>query len=310
MPEAAQRPRRQDRDQGRPQRLDPGQRNRTGQDRLDADAAAAPTATPKSRSKYEGTQFRVEPPISIYYFWMNTTEPPFNDLKVRQAVNYAVDTAALERIYAGSARRDPPDPAPGMPGYEEFDLYPHDMAKAKQLIKEANPSDRNITVWTDNEAPTTKPATYYQDVLERTRLQRQAEDRSTPTTTSRSSATSRRPISTPAGSTGSQDYPHPNDFFQPLLAGRKHRCRPTTRNFSQIDDPKLNAKIARLGEEQLGPEAGSRIRGAGQGIHGTGALGPLREPRPSRPSSPATIDLDNVIFNPTFGQDLTSFEFK
>ena len=54
------------------------------------------------KDKYEGTQFRVEPPINIYYFWMNTTEPPFDDLKVRQAVNYAVDTDALERIYAGS----------------------------------------------------------------------------------------------------------------------------------------------------------------------------------------------------------------
>ena len=46
-----------------------------------------------------------------------------------------------------------------MPGYEEFELYPHDMDKAKQLIKEANPSDKDITVWTDDEARTTKPAT-------------------------------------------------------------------------------------------------------------------------------------------------------
>ena len=36
----ARRPRRQDRDHDHPQRLDPGQRNRTGQVRLDADAAA------------------------------------------------------------------------------------------------------------------------------------------------------------------------------------------------------------------------------------------------------------------------------
>ena len=46
----AERPRRQDRDQGRPQRLDPGQRNRTGQDQLDADRRRPPIATPKSRT--------------------------------------------------------------------------------------------------------------------------------------------------------------------------------------------------------------------------------------------------------------------
>ena len=43
------------------------------------------------KSKYEGTQFRVEPTISTYYFWMNMKQAPFDDLKVRQAVNYAID---------------------------------------------------------------------------------------------------------------------------------------------------------------------------------------------------------------------------
>jgi len=53
------------------------------------------------KSKYEGTQFRVEPTISTYYFWMNEESPTFKDPRVRQAVNYAVDREALERIYAG-----------------------------------------------------------------------------------------------------------------------------------------------------------------------------------------------------------------
>ena len=39
-----------------------------------------------------------------------------------------------------------------MPGYKKFELYPHDLAKAKAMIKEANPSDMDITVWTDTEA--------------------------------------------------------------------------------------------------------------------------------------------------------------
>ncbi len=72
---------------------------------------------------------------------------------MRQAVNYAVDPAALERIYAGQLVGTQQILPPGMPGYEKFELYPHDMAKAKQLIKEANPSDTDITVWTDNESP-------------------------------------------------------------------------------------------------------------------------------------------------------------
>src|SRR4029077_1460657 len=84
------------------------------------------------KSKYEGTQFRVEPTISNYYFWMNTTKPPFDDLKVRQAVNYAVSGAALERIYAGQLKANQQILPPGMPGYQKLDLYPYNMAKAKK----------------------------------------------------------------------------------------------------------------------------------------------------------------------------------
>ena len=47
-----------------------------------------------------------------------------------------------------------------MPGYKKFDLYPHDMTKAKELIKEANPADRNVTVWSNVE-PENKEATEY-----------------------------------------------------------------------------------------------------------------------------------------------------
>jgi peptide/nickel transport system substrate-binding protein len=62
----------------------------------------------KVKEKYEGSQFRVEPTISNYFFWMNTQRPPFDDLKVRQAVNYALNGEAMERIYATSRSRSTP----------------------------------------------------------------------------------------------------------------------------------------------------------------------------------------------------------
>ena len=54
--------------------VDPGQRRRTGQVRLDAEPA---TRRPLRRSEGASTkarQFRIEPTISTYYFWMNTTQ--------------------------------------------------------------------------------------------------------------------------------------------------------------------------------------------------------------------------------------------
>ena len=112
----------------------------------------------KVKDKYEGTQFRVEHPINIYFFWMNMSRPPFDDLKVRQAVNYAVDTEALERIYAGSLTAAHQILPEGMPGHEEFDLYPHDMAKAEALIKRPTRATETSRSGPTTKAPTTKRA--------------------------------------------------------------------------------------------------------------------------------------------------------
>ncbi len=265
-----------------------------------------PDRYPEVKSKYEGTQLRVEKTISTYYFFMNVNKPPFDDLKVRQAVNYAVDPAALERIYVGTLAGTQQILPPGMPGYEKFELYPHDMAKAKQLIAEANPSDRNITVWGDNESENEAAVTYYQDVLEKlgfnTTLKILGDNYFTVIGNQ----------STPDLDTGwldwFQDYPHPNDFFQPLLAGES--ILPTNNtNLSEIDDPKLNDKIAKLGEEPLGPEQEREYAALDKGYMEQAPWAPYGNRTVSTFVSSA-VDLDKVIFNPTFGQDLTSFQFK
>lgn len=83
---------------------------------------------------------------STYYFFMNTRVAPFNDPKVRQAVNYGIDKPGLARIFAGELAPGCSFLPPGMPGYNEvFDTHrpygdptqPPDLEKAKQLIKEA-----------------------------------------------------------------------------------------------------------------------------------------------------------------------------
>src|SRR4051795_11543272 len=143
-----------------------------------------------------------------------------------------------------------------MPGYEKFELYPHDMKKAKELLKEANPSDMDITVWTDTESPNNEAGEYYEGVLKElgfsTKLKIiNADNYSTVTGNE----------STPELDTGwsdwFQDYPHPNDFFQPLLSGESI-LKTNNGNFAQIDEPKLNKEITELREEQLGPEQEKR----------------------------------------------------
>lgn len=259
------------------------------------------------KEKYEGTQFRVEPTISTYYFWMNTQEPPFDDVKVRQAVNYAVDDRALERIYAGQLSGSQQILPPGMPGHEEFELYPYDLAKAKQMIKEAGPSDMEITVWSDDESPNNEAGEYFNEVLT---------DLGFETTLKLLSADNYATVignaSTPDLDAGwanwFQDYPHPNDFFQPLLAGES--ITPTnTYNFSRFDDPAVNKRITELGEETLGPDQEAAYAELDEEIMEKAPWAPYGNRTVSTFVSDA-IDLDSVIFNPTFGQYLSSFEFK
>jgi peptide/nickel transport system substrate-binding protein len=259
------------------------------------------------KSKYEGTQFRVEKTISVYYFWMNTKEPPFDDVKVRQAVNYAVDPEAMIRIYAGQIAPTQQILPPGMPGYKKYELYPHDMAKAKALIKEANPSDRNITVWGDNEAENSKAVTYYQSVLEELGFNAKLK-----IINADNYFTVIGNQNTPDLDTGwfdwFEDYPHPNDYFQPLLAGES--ILPTNNaNFTQTAYPAEDRKISELGEEQLGPEQEAGYAELDKSYMEKAVWAPYgNRTVPTFVSS--AIDLDKVIFNPTFGQDLTSFQFK
>jgi len=261
----------------------------------------------KVKDEYEGTQFRVEHLTNLYYFWMNTTVPPFDDLKVRQAVNYAVNTAALERIYAGSLTATHQILPEGMPGHEELDLYPHDMAKAKELLAQANPSDREITVWTLNESPNNEAGAYYQGVLEELGF-----DAKLKTINAEVYISLVGNVSTPDLDTGwinwYPDYPNPNSFFQLPLSGESIAPVYNT-NLAQIDEPKLNAKIAKLGEEPLGPDQEAEyaeldkeyMEQAPWVPYGTNTVATFVD---------SDIDLDKVIFNPTFGHDLTSFEPK
>ena len=228
-------------------------------------------------------------------------------MKVRQAVNYAVDSRALERIYTGQIAGTQQILPPGMPGYEKFELYPHDMEKAKQLIKEANPSDMNITVWTDSESPNNDAGTYYQGVLKELGFNADLK-----IVNADNYFTIIGNASTPDLDTcwtdWFEDYPHPNDFFQPLLDGESIQTT-NNQNFSNTSNPEFDKKIEELGEKPLDPEGEKSYAELDKEYMEEAPWAPYGNRTLSTFVS-SDINLEGIIWNPTFEDDLSSIEFK
>jgi peptide/nickel transport system substrate-binding protein len=259
------------------------------------------------KEKFEGSQLRLEPTISTLYFWMNMTEEPFNNLKVREAVNYAVDPAALERIYTGLIAGSQQILPPGMPGYKKFELYPHDMKKAKELIAESGVKDKEITVWTDTRNPNPEVGAYYEGVLKELGFKTELK-----VVNANNYFTVLGNLSTPNLDTGwsdwFEDYPHPNDFFDILLNGESIQ-QTNNENFSQSNIPALNEKIDKLASEQLGPQQEKEYAELDEEFMKEAAWAPYGTETETLFVS-EDVNLEGIIWNPTFETELSSIEFK
>ena len=123
---------------GRHRRL----RDRTARSTVTNAATLAARYGPHSPAAKSGhQQYFVNPQPALDFFALNTHRPLFADARIRQAVNYAIDRAALARI------GDPfqPLPAhptdhylpPGIPGHVNGHIYPlvPNLTKARRLAK-------------------------------------------------------------------------------------------------------------------------------------------------------------------------------
>jgi len=253
-------------------------------------------------------RFRLEESINTYYFWMNNERPPFNDLRVRQAINYAIDPEALNRVFGGRLHPTQQILPPGMPGYEEYKLYPGpDLGKAKQLIAEANPTDRDITVWTDDEPDRKRIGEYYHDLLTQlgfnATLKVIAGDVYWATIGNQS---------TPDVDTGFgdwfQDFPHPDDFFRPLLNGAS--ILPTNgNNYSRANFGDLDAKMNELLTKQLTDDVKKQYAELDKAYMQQAAWAPYGNEEFATFVSDR-IDFDKVVHHLLFNHDFSTLELK
>jgi glutathione transport system substrate-binding protein len=91
----------------------------------------------------------VIPSIYARYVAMNTMKKPFDNPKVREALNYAINKQALAKVaYNGYAEPLPAVVPPGVEYSVKTGPWPYDVAKAKQLLKEAGyPNGFETELW-------------------------------------------------------------------------------------------------------------------------------------------------------------------
>jgi peptide/nickel transport system substrate-binding protein len=191
-------------------------------------------------------QLRAYTPANTYYDFMNTRTPPFDKLAVRRAVNYAIDRGRMARLYGGLARPTQNVLPPTYPAYRKLDLYAHNVGRARRLIRQAGAGRAQVTVWTSDRRTSQPQAAYLAQVLRSIGLRAQL--KVVPQAMYWTTIGNQRTRAQIGIANWFQDYPHPLDWFDVLLNGR--RIVPTyNQNYANANVPTINERIQELKQE-------------------------------------------------------------
>jgi peptide/nickel transport system substrate-binding protein len=227
------------------------QRVISGQD--DYDFHQIPPDRLSSVQQKYADQIKVYTPANTYYFFMNVRVPPFDNLKVRQAVNYAINREALIRVYGGLGQPTEQVLPPTYPQYKKISMYPYDLAKAKQLVAASGDKGMEVTVWNHDRGSDPKATAYLTDVLNKIgfKAKEKIVNSAVYWTTVGNQATKAQI----GFADWFQDYPHPLDWFDVLLNGNRI-TQTHNNNYANFDDSAVNAKIEALKKE---PSLNSKV---------------------------------------------------
>ena len=197
------------------------------------------------KNKY-GSQIKFFTTPSTYYFFLNQRTPPFDNLKARQAVNYAVDRNQLVNLRGGLGVPTWNFLPPSYPQYKKITPtpYPYDLNKAKQLVQQSGTAGMKVTVYTIGDVSIDKnTGEYLQGQLKKIGWNAQIRELAG---ANYFTIIGNQSTKAQIGFTDwFEDYPYPSDWFN-ILQNGEHITQVHNNNYGNTDDKAINKQIDHL----------------------------------------------------------------
>ncbi len=188
---------------------------------------------------------------NITFFTLNTRKPPMNNVKVRQAIEYATDRNALVKIFGGQgAPTENIVPPTFGDAYAKHSFYPTNLAKAKALVAQSGTRGMTIPVWASNTAPQPAAAQYMASVLDS--LGYKATVKTLDEGVYYDTVAAQTTDPAVSYNDWNQDFPEAEDFVDLLFNGEKI-TKVGNNNGSNIDVPALNRQMDAARATPIGP---------------------------------------------------------
>ncbi len=204
-----------------------------------------------------------DPAKAVHSFFMNTTMPPFDDVRLRRAVSFAIDREQIARLRPGETSPMSRLIPPAVPGHDPTPGQRFDLERAREEMKQAGyPFDpatgrggypEEIAFSCVGDSFEQQAAEVYQQQLARIGIRIRVKTRAW---SAYLAETSRRGTSQMGSDGWAMDFPDPSDFFEPILSTRaiseedsQNRAFWSNREFDAL-----------LGDARREPDFGARMR--------------------------------------------------